>query len=55
MKHAVSLLKSTSLPVLEIAYQVGYVNTENFIRTFRKRYQTTPTGYRKENIRSYVL
>ena len=55
MKHAVSLLKSTSLPVSEIAYQVGYVNTENFIRTFRKRYQTTPTGYRKENIKSYVL
>ncbi len=48
MKHAVSLLKSTSLPVSEIAYQVGYVNTENFIRVFRKRYHTTPSGYRKD-------
>ncbi len=53
MKHAVSLLKSTSLPISEIAYQVGYENAENFIRVFRRRYNKTPTGYRKELISLY--
>ncbi len=47
MKHAVSLLKSTSLPVREIAYQVGYENPENFIRTFKKHNKKTPTEYRR--------
>ncbi len=55
MKHAVSLLKSTSLPVAEVAYQVGYENAENFIRTFKKRYSRTPTKYRRELIGEYVL
>lgn len=55
MKHAVSLLKSTSLPVTEVAYQVGYENAENFIRTFRKKYNKTPTRYRKDLISEYVL
>ena len=31
----------------EIAYQVGYENTENFIRSFRKHNQKTPTEYRR--------
>jgi len=53
MKHAISLLKSTSLPIAEIAYLIGYENTENFIRTFKKRYDKTPTAYRKELINDY--
>ena len=55
MKHAVSLLKSTSLPVSEVAFQVGYENTENFIRTFKRRYDKTPTAYRKELDKGYYL
>lgn len=55
MKHAISLLKSTSLPIAEVAYQVGYENTENFIRTFKKRYAKTPSTYRKELANEYVL
>ena len=55
MKHALSLLKTTSLPVREVAYQVGYENAENFIRTFRRRYHTTPTRYRRELSNSYIL
>ena len=55
MKHAISLLKSTSLPISEVAYLVGYENTENFIRTFRKRYDKTPTAYRKDLIHEYAL
>ena len=53
MKHAISLLKSTSLPISDIAYMVGYENAENFIRTFKKRYSKTPTSYRKELINDY--
>ena len=48
MKHAVSLLQSTGLPVSEVAYQVGYENTENFIRRFKKTYNKTPDRYRRE-------
>ena len=55
MKHALSLLKSTSLPISEVSYLVGYENTENFIRTFKSRYDKTPTAYRKELIREYTL
>ncbi len=31
----------------EIAYQVGYENTENFIRSFKKHNRKTPTEYRR--------
>ncbi len=55
MKHAISLLKSTSLPISEVAFQVGYENTENFIRTFKRRYDMTPTAYRKELAKEYML
>ena len=55
MKHAVSLLKSTNLSVTDVAFQVGYENVENFIRTFRKKYGMTPTDYRKTSIASIVL
>ncbi|MBQ9046471.1 MAG: helix-turn-helix domain-containing protein [Solobacterium sp.] len=54
MKHAVSLLKSTTLPVSEVGYQVGYVNTENFIRAFRKRYSMTPSQYRRSTAANIV-
>lgn len=53
MKHAVSLLKSTVIPISEIAYLVGYENSENFIRCFKKRYEKTPSQYRKELIKDY--
>ena len=55
MKHAVSLLKSTSLSVAQVAYQVGYENTENFIRVFKKRYSKTPSAYRKELAAEYLV
>ena len=49
MKHAVSLLESTALPIAEISYQVGYENTENFIRAFKKRHRKTPSQYRRKS------
>ena len=53
--YAVSLLKSTNLSVTDVAFQVGYENVENFIRTFRKKYGMTPTDYRRTSIASIVL
>lgn len=47
MKHAIALLRSTNLSVMNIAYQVGYENTESFIRVFKKHYKKTPTEYRR--------
>ncbi len=47
IKHAVALLKSTSLSVSQISFQVGYENVENFIRVFKKHYHMTPNAYRK--------
>ena len=47
MYQAVSLLSSTNLTVQEISSQVGYYNTENFNRMFRKTYQCSPSQYRK--------
>ena len=47
MKHACALLKSTNLPVSQVALQVGYESTENFIRVFKKRYHLTPSGFRR--------
>ncbi|MBR0386072.1 MAG: helix-turn-helix transcriptional regulator, partial [Erysipelotrichaceae bacterium] len=55
MKHAVSLLKSTRLSIAQISSQVGYENTENFIRTFRKKYNMTPSAYRKISDSNYMI
>ncbi|MBQ0071734.1 MAG: helix-turn-helix domain-containing protein [Spirochaetales bacterium] len=55
MKHAASLLKSTVLPISEISFLVGYENTENFIKSFKKKYSKTPSQYRRELILEYAL
>ncbi|MFA0476383.1 hypothetical protein BCT04_15205 [Vibrio breoganii] len=47
MKVATSLLLNQSLPVDEIATEVGYSNTPNFIRSFKKHLGITPLQYRK--------
>ena len=44
MQHAVRYL-SEGLPVMEIAPLVGYADTTNFIRNFKKFYQMTPKQY----------
>ncbi len=55
MKHAISLLKSTSLSISQISLQIGYENVENFIRVFRKHYSTTPSAYRRNSALSTYL
>ena len=55
MKHAVSLLNSTVLPISDISYLVGYENTENFIRSFKKKYSKTPSQYRRDRKGEYSI
>ena len=54
MYQAVSLLGSTNLSIQEISSQVGYYNTENFNRMFRKTYMCSPSQYRK-NMRNQAI
>lgn len=48
MEHAAQLLTETSIKVEQICENVGYQDTTQFIRTFKKYYNTTPYRYRKE-------
>lgn len=47
VQAAEELLASSADSVERIAERCGYNNTEHFIRQFRARTGTTPTGYRK--------
>lgn len=47
MQHAVSLLTDTSLPIIDISYEVGYENVETFNKVFKKKFSCTPTAYRR--------
>ncbi|MGL6200914.1 MAG: AraC family transcriptional regulator [Lachnospiraceae bacterium] len=47
MEKAASLLKKTSLPVSEIAEQVGYDDPLSFSRSFKKKFDLSPRAYRK--------
>lgn len=48
MKHAAKLLRSTRLPVANIAESCGFNNLSYFMRTFKKYYGKTPTEYRNQ-------
>lgn len=47
LNHAKGLLRSTDLPVAQIAYDVGIQNVSHFINLFKKHEGTTPSHYRK--------
>lgn len=47
MKRAALLLQTTALNVTEVAIEVGYSSTGNFIRHFRDQFGTTPLAYRR--------
>ncbi len=48
LEHAIGLLCDTNISVANICHEVGYLNPEHFIRTFKKTYQMTPTEYRRQ-------
>ncbi|CDT12409.1 helix-turn-helix transcriptional regulator [Vibrio coralliirubri] len=49
MKVATTLLLNQSLSIDLVAAEVGYSNTPNFIRSFKKHFGITPLKYRKTN------
>ena len=42
------LLATSSLPIQEIAYQVGYADVSHFTAQFLRRVGTTPSGHRRQ-------
>ncbi|AMC94500.1 hypothetical protein AOC36_11115 [Erysipelothrix larvae] len=47
LEKAKILLYDTNLSISNISNQIGYENTESFIRSFKKKNHMTPTEYRK--------
>jgi len=47
IKQACKLLKTTSYPIKRVAHEAGLSTALNLQRIFRKRFQTTPTAWRK--------
>ena len=51
LKKAVGLLKSEEYNIDEIAIIVGFNSTSYFIRSFKKKYEMTPTAF-KQNLKT---
>lgn len=52
LSHACYLLENTSLPILQCAYDSGFVSLRSFNRCFKENFQNTPTQYRKNIIQN---
>ncbi|MDF2587896.1 MAG: transcriptional regulator AraC family [Anaerocolumna sp.] len=48
MERALSLLSDTNISIGAICQQIGYLNPEHFIRTFKKCFLVTPSEYRRQ-------
>lgn len=48
LKHSIEILRTTKMPIKEIAERVGYQDSFYFCRVFKKQYEMTPTEYRKQ-------
>ena len=49
VEHMAYLLSTTDHPFTDIAYEVGFRDSANISRTFRKFKGCTPVEYRKKN------
>lgn len=52
LRQAADLLITTSMKLANICEEVGYKDTAQFIREFKKNYQLTPIAYRKMMLQS---
>lgn len=50
LQKAVELLQSTELSVSEICYEVGFQDTSHFTKTFKLKYNQSPSEYRKKQL-----
>jgi transcriptional regulator GlxA family with amidase domain len=48
LEKAAALLRYTEMRVKEITYSVGYCQEPSFNRAFKKRFDTSPASYRKQ-------
>jgi AraC family transcriptional regulator len=51
LRRAVDLLRDTSRPVTEIAFDVGFTDLSNFINAFRREIGVSPRQYRQSGLR----
>ena len=49
MDEGARLLRSSTLNISQVAYEVGYSEPSNFSRTFNKHFGCTPTKYARQN------
>ena len=47
MKFAATLLSTTSLSIVQVSEQVGYLDANNFSTAFKREYKLSPRQYRK--------
>jgi AraC-like DNA-binding protein len=47
LRHAARLLAQDTRPIADIAYEVGFGDLSNFIRTFRRAAGVSPRGFRR--------
>lgn len=47
LKHAKDLLLKSNNSIEEIAFLVGYSNVSSFIRSFKKKFESTPSKFRR--------
>jgi len=52
INNALKLLESTNIPVLQIAFELGYQSTNSFFAAFKKAYGISPKQYRMKFLRS---
>ncbi len=45
--NAVTVLRTSNLPISTIAYQCGYLNSASFTRAFGRRFGTSPGSFRR--------
>jgi AraC-like DNA-binding protein len=50
LERAAALLRTTEMRVKEISYAVGYCQGPSFVRAFRKKFDHSPTSYRREQL-----
>jgi len=48
LDKAADLLRYTEMRVKEITYSIGYCQEPSFTRAFKKRFETSPGTYRKQ-------